>query len=220
MKFLKVDLHVHTRYSLDSDMPLEDVIRRCQELGIDGVAICDHGTIEGALEMQRMAPPFMIIIAEEVLTTRGEIMGLFLRETIPSGLSVAETVARIREQQGLILIPHPFDGLRSSAIEDKALYELVAQGEVDVLEVFNSKTPFHGSSLRARKYARDHNLLVSAGSDAHSVHAVGNAYVEMPPFTGRDDFLAALAQGKIVGRKTNYFTHVHSLWAKIKSTLR
>lgn len=204
---------------MDCGMSLDSIIERVREQGLDGVAIADHGTIEGALEMKRRAP-FMVIVAEEILTDRGEIMGLFLEKGIPSGLSVPETVARIREQQALVLVPHPFDHFRSSDLDDKALYDLVAQGEVDVLEVYNSKTPFHGTSLRAKKYARDHNLIVSAGSDAHSVHGVGNAYVDMPAFTGRDDFLAALAQGKIVGRKTNYFTLVFSLWARVKSALR
>ena len=110
---LKADLHIHTKYSMDCDMPLEKIINRCLETGINCITIADHGTIEGALEMQRLAP-FTIIIAEEVLTHHGEIMGMFLKEPIPSGQSVEETISQIRAQGGLVCIPHAFDLFRPS----------------------------------------------------------------------------------------------------------
>ena len=94
-KLLKADLHIHTQYSMDCSMSLKKIIDRCLEIGIDCIAVADHGTIEGALEMQSIAP-FKVIVAEEILTHHGEIMGMFLREWIPSGLSVPETISRIK----------------------------------------------------------------------------------------------------------------------------
>ena len=96
---LKADLHIHTEYSMDCNTPLEKIIGRCQELGINCIVITDHGTAEGALKMQKIAP-FTVIVAEEIMTTQGEIMGMFLKETIPSGLTPGETINRIRAQGG------------------------------------------------------------------------------------------------------------------------
>jgi predicted metal-dependent phosphoesterase TrpH len=166
-----------------------------------------------------MAPPFRLIVAEEILTRRGEIMGVFLKEGIPSGLSVSETVARIRAQNALILIPHPFDPFRPSALETEALEELQAQGEIDAIEVFNARTLLYRTSAKAKAFARKHGLPGSAGSDAHTPYEIGNAYVEMPEFSGRDDFLAALAQGKIFGHRTNPLTHFNSILARLKNSL-
>jgi predicted metal-dependent phosphoesterase TrpH len=216
---LKADLHVHTEYSLDCNTPLPEIITRCQERGINCLAISDHGTIEGALEMLKIAP-FKVIVAEEILTPRGEIMGVFLKEGIPSGLSVNETVARIRAQNALVLIPHPFDRFRPSALDNESLEELQAQGEIDAIEVFNSRTPLYRSSTKAEAFARKHGLPGSAGSDAHTPYEIGNAYVEMPEFSGRDDFLEALAQGEIFGHRTNPLTHFNSIWARLKNSLR
>ena len=125
---LKADLHVHTEYSMDCSTPLTTIIERCQELGINCLAIADHGTVEGALEMQRIAP-FMVIVAEEILTPHGEIMGMFLKETIPGGLSVEQTIARIRAQGGIVCVPHAFDLLRPSALGEKIVEEIAEEIE-------------------------------------------------------------------------------------------
>ena len=117
---LKADFHIHTRYSMDCNTPLDKLIERCIERGVNCVAIADHGTAEGALKLKEMAP-FKIIIAEEILTPEGEIMGMFLQETIASGLSVEETLSRIKAQDGLVCIPHPFDRFRPSAMRLETL---------------------------------------------------------------------------------------------------
>jgi predicted metal-dependent phosphoesterase TrpH len=213
---LKADLHIHTAYSMDCNVPLEQVIERCLELGINCVAIADHGTAEGALKMQEMAP-FKVIVAEEVLTPFGEIMGLFLKETIPSGLSVEETVSRIKAQGGLVNIPHPYDTFRQSALKNSVLESLV--GEIDVVEVFNARSVVRRDTTRARNFARKYGIAQSAGSDAHTPAEIGNAYVEMPDFNGRDDFIEALTAGKIFGRRTNPLVHFGSVWARIKKRL-
>ncbi len=211
---LKADLHVHTEYSMDCSMPLKAIIERCQQLGISCIAIADHGTVEGALEMQRVAP-FTIIVAEEILTPYGEIMGMFLKETVPNGLSVEQTIAQIRAQGGIVCIPHAFDVSRPSALRDKIVEE-IAQ-EIDVIEVFNARSLLHRSSEKALAFAVKYGIVQSAGSDAHTPGEIGNAYVEMPEFEGRDDFLQALAKGKIIGHRTNPLTHFASAWNKLKN---
>lgn len=210
---LKADLHVHTEYSLDCTTPLDKIIARCLELGINCLAVCDHGSAEGALKLQDMAP-FTVIVAEEILTPKGEIMGMFIKETIPSGLSVEDTISSIRAQQGLVCIPHPFDRFRPSALGRNALEQIVDQ--VDVIETFNARVlPIQGQG-GAESFAREYGLRQSAGSDAHTLSEIGHAYVEMPEFDGRDGFLEALEQGKIYGQRTNPLTHFVSLGSRIR----
>ena len=214
---LKVDLHIHTKYSIDSYNSLDGVINRCLELGINCIAVCDHGTAEGAIKLKAIAP-FTVIIAEEILTPDGEIMGMFLKETIPSGISVAETISQIRAQGGLVCIPHPFDRFRPTAIKNDVLLEIADQ--IDIIEVFNARTiPFQNMN-HSRDFAREHNLLQGAGSDAHTLSEIGNAYVEIPEFNGRDDFIKSLAQGRICGKRTNPLFHFISLGNRIKKKLR
>ena len=213
---LKADFHIHSEYSMDCNTPLEKIVSRCQELGINCVAICDHGTAEGALRMREIAP-FKVIVAEEILTPHGEIMGMFLEETIPSGLSVPETLSRIKAQGGLVCIPHPFDIFRQSALRSHILEEIADQ--IDIIEVFNSRAILTRSSAKALAFATKHGIAQSAGSDAHTPHEIGNAYIEMPEFNGREDFLKALAEGKISGRKTTPFIHFAGAWARLKKKL-
>ena len=214
---LKADLHIHTKYSADCNTSLEQIISRCQKTGINCIAVTDHGTIEGALKMQSIAP-FVIIVAEEILTPRGEIMGMFLKEGIPSGLSVEETISRIKAQDALVSIPHPFDIFRCSALDGKIIEELAEQ--IDVIEVFNSRNLLYRSSAKAQIFAQKYSIPGSAGSDAHTHYEIGNAYVEMPEFNGKDDFLNALAKGRIFGRRTNPLVHLNSAWLRLKSNLR
>jgi len=216
---LKADLHIHTEYSADCSTPLEQIINRCQETGINCIAIADHHTAEGALKMQGIAP-FPVIVAEEILTPHGEIMGMFLKESIPSGLSVEETIARIRAQDGLVCIPHPFDILRPTALDSEIIEELAAQGQIDIIEVFNSRTIFRRYSAKAKTFAQKYGIPGSAGSDAHTPQAIGNAYVVMPEFNGRDDFLQALAKGRIIGHRTSPLVHINSALARLRSNLK
>jgi predicted metal-dependent phosphoesterase TrpH len=199
---------------MDCSTPLEKIIQRCQELGINCIAIADHGTAEGALKMQAMAP-FTVIVAEEILTPHGEIMGMFLKETIPSGLSVEETISRIKAQGGLVNIPHPFETIRGSALNSRIIEEIADQ--IDLVEVFNARSPFAANSAKALAFAQKHGLAHGAGSDAHTIHEIGRAYVEMPEFYGRDEFLKALAQGRIYGRRSSPAMRLFSTWVKIKT---
>jgi len=216
-KLLKADLHIHTEYSPDCNTPLEQIIKRCLEIGINCIAVSDHGTTEGALKMQPIAP-FPVIVAEEILTPQGEIMGMFLKETIPSRLSVEQTILRIKAQGGLVCIPHPFDALRRSALDPKTIEKIVEQ--IDIIEVFNARAFFLRGSTRAQIFAQKYGIPGSAGSDAHTPGEIGSAYLEMPEFNGRDDFLQALAKGKVFGHRTSPLVHFYSTTQRLKSRFK
>ncbi len=202
---------------MDCSMPLEKIINRCLEIGINCIAIADHGTVEGALKMQSLAP-FKVIVAEEILTPHGEIMGMFLKETIPSGLSIEQTISQIRAQDGLVSIPHPFDMFRGFGLDSRELKALIDQ--IDAIEVFNAREPFHKPSKKAQAFAQKYDVPGTAGSDAHTAGEIGNAYVEMPEFNGRGDFLQTLRAGRVIGHRTNPLIHFVTSWEKLKSSLK
>jgi len=210
---IKADLHIHTCYSIDCLTPLEKIVERCLKLGINCIAVADHNTIAGALKLREIAP-FKVIVAEEILTPVGEIMGLFLSEKVAQGLSPQETISRIRSQGGLVAIPHPFG--RSLPWSANILTSTEVLSQVDIIETFNSRTPFSSSIAKARKLAEEQGKAASAGSDAHTLGEIGQAYVEMPEFDGPHDFLNSLAQGKIFGQKSSYLAHFASTWARIR----
>lgn len=197
-------------------MSLERIIIRCLDVGIDCLAVADHGTTAGALKLKEMAP-FMVIVAEEILTPFGEIMGLFLNKDIPSGLSIEETIDQIKAQDGLVCIPHPYDILRPSALKGQTVENIMPQ--VDIIEVFNSRTLLPAVSEKARQLAKKYNKFSSAGSDAHTPSEIGNAFIEMPEFDSKDSFLKSLAQGTISGRRSSPLVHMSSTWGKLKKHL-
>ena len=209
---LKADLHIHTCYSVDCGMPPDKIVARCLQLGINCVAIADHHSIAGALKMQEIAP-FRVIVGEEIRTPFGELMGLFLTEEIPGGLSAQETISRIKSQGGLVNIPHPFGHLPRG--NNKLLTEEILS-QADLIEVFNSRVPFPNSAARASKLASKYHLPASAGSDAHTIPEIGRAYVEMPEFKGTEDFLHCLNEGKISGRRSSPLVHFSSMRWRIK----
>jgi predicted metal-dependent phosphoesterase TrpH len=167
--------------------------------------------------MQKLAP-FTVIVAEEILTTQGEIMGMFLKETVSSGLTPQESIKRIRAQDGLVNIPHPFEKIRGSALKDWVIEEIV--DEIDLMEVLNSRTPFQSNTEKARDFAEKHHIIKGAGSDAHTVSEIGNAYLEMPEFNGKDEFLKSLAQASIYGHRSSPLAHIFSTWARIKTKIK
>lgn len=215
-KLLKADLHIHTTYSMDCKTSLEDIINQCLKIGINCIAVADHGTAEGASKMQEMAP-FTVIVAEEILTPYGEIIGMFLKETIPSGISAEQAVSRIRAQGALVGVPHPFDIFRGIGLGNKIVTEIAE--ELDFVEVFNARSLLTRYSTKARIFAQKHGIPGSAGSDAHTVGEIGNAYVEMPEFNGKEEFLQSLAKGKIFGRRANPFVHFDSIRARLRRQL-
>ena len=132
-----------------------------------------------------------------------------------SGLSVEQTISQIRAQGGLVNIPHPFDMFRGFGVDGRELETLI--GQIDTIEVFNAREPFHGPSVKAQAFAQKYDIPGTAGSDAHTVGEIGHAYVEMPEFDGKDDFLQALAKGMIHGHRTSLVMKLFSGWAKVKT---
>ena len=165
----------------------------------------------------REIAPFKVIIAEEILTPMGEIMGLFLSHQVPSGLSIQEAIAQIKAQGGLVCLPHPFG--HPYGVGGKQSLETLLP-EVDIIEVFNSRAvPLNNSNKKARLLAQRYGLLCSAGSDAHTLREIGHAYVEMPEFNGKEEFRLALAQGKIFGRMSCPLVHIPSTLTRFRKNL-
>jgi len=215
---LKADLHVHTCYSKDSTSPLEKIVQHCLDNSINCLAITDHDTISGALEIKRIAP-FTVIVGEEVLTACGEVIGLFLTEEIPPRLSPEETVARIKEQGGLVCIPHPFDRFRPhSRLRRDALERI--KHDVDLIEVFNSRTYLLRDSARALQFAQSHGLPGTVGSDAHIIREIGRSFIELPEFNDAEQFRQALGQGKIFTSKTSTLTNFYNVRNRLIKRLK
>ena len=209
---INADLHIHSRFSGDSDNRPEDIVKMCLKKNLKCVAICDHGTIDGSLAVLELAP-FKVIVSEEILTPSGEIIGMFLNSTIPSGLTVEETILRIREQNGVVCIPHPFDVYRSSAIQFPMLEKIASQ--IDIIEVFNARTIPFQNTRKSHQFALEHHLPMGAGSDAHTIEEIGRAFVSIPDFEGRDAFLAAMGQSRIHGTSANPLLVVKDLPARL-----
>jgi predicted metal-dependent phosphoesterase TrpH len=210
----KADFHIHSEYSMDCSTKLDQIIRACEKKKINCIALTDHGSVEGALKLQKIAP-FKVVIGEEILTPKGEIMGLFLSETIPSGLSIEESIRRIKDQGGLLCAQHPFDKIRPDALKSEVMDEIA--GFIDVVEIFNSRNPLKRSSEMALEFALAHNLPGTAGSDAHADFEIGNAFIEMPEFKDKNEFLKALRQGKVTGKRASARGRINSIWAKISN---
>ncbi len=213
---LKADFHIHTSSSMDCNTPPENVVTRCLETGINCIAVSDHDAVEGALKVQALAP-FTVIVAEEVLTPFGEIMGMFLKERVPSGISIEEAISRIKAQGGLVSIPHPFDTMRGLKVDMKKMEELARQ--IDIMEIFNARSLLMPDSNKARDFAHKFSIPGTAGSDAHMASEIGSTFVEMPEFTGRDDFLQSLRQGNIHRHSSGILVHFGSTWTRLKRSL-
>ena len=214
---LRADFHIHTCFSPDSELSPERLVAKCVDMGLDCIAVTDHNTIDGALAVRELAP-FTVIVGEEVRSAQGEITGLFLKETVPSDLPPVETARRIKEQGGLVSLPHPFDRFRSHVIAAEALDDLVPY--VDIVEAFNARNNLAADDRKAEELARRHGLLTSAVSDAHTAFELGRTYNEIPEFDGTgEDFKRALAQGRKVTRRTTPFIHVATSLTKVKKRL-
>lgn len=204
---MKIDLHTHTLCSKDCRSDYDRIIESVLTSGLDGIAVTDHNEFDGALELTKRAP-FIVVPGEEIKTSAGEVIGLFLQEKIPAKLDPLETVKRIREQGGLVYVPHPFDELRGSRIERWAL-DLI-RPHIDLLEVFNARNALGRYNRRAIAYAREYDLRAGAGSDAHTYAEYGHAYVDLPPFQDAEGFRKALTSGTWYGRLSSPFVHLRT----------
>jgi predicted metal-dependent phosphoesterase TrpH len=198
---------------MDCNMSLEKIIERCLETGINCIAIADHDSVEGALKMQSLAP-FPVIVAGEIVTNQGEIMGMFLKEGVPMDLPIEQAISRIKAQGALVCLPHPFDALRGLRLDGKRLEELVEQ--IDTIELFNARSLRLRDSTKARVFADKYGIPGTAGSDAHTPSEIGSTYVEIPEFNGKDDFLQALRKGRICSQRSSPLVHLGSTWARLR----
>jgi glycosyltransferase involved in cell wall biosynthesis len=200
---LFADFHVHSHHSKDCVSPVADILERARDVGLDVVAITDHDSVAGGLEARELAGRFgvRVIVGEECKTAEGEVVGLFLEETVPPGMSFAETVAAIRGQGGIVYVPHPFDRLHT--VPSAAVLRANVT-DIDVLEVFNSRLAFPGFNEQAERFARRYRIPAAAGSDAHVLASLGTALTGMDDFAGPGDFVAALTESRIVRRPKSY----------------
>ncbi len=210
---LTADFHIHTRFSMDCENDPTEIITRCQELGIDCIAVADHDAVDGALAIQRTAP-FKVIVAEEILTHAGEVMAMFISERIPSGIPLETAIDTVHEMGGLVAIPHPFDPLRGLRI-NKMEFDRLAP-KIDVIEVFNARCRFSGAAVKAREFAAEHRIPCSGGSDAHTIREIGNVMVTLADFNDPREFLLSLHQAVIEGKRASPFVHLDSTINKIK----
>jgi predicted metal-dependent phosphoesterase TrpH len=195
--WVRVDCHSHTMWSGDCTTTPDELAEAVAETGIDVLCITDHNAIAGAVELADRLP-CRVVVGEELRVGSGEIIGLFLDERLPQGIPVLEAAQRIRDQGGVVYIPHPFDPMRN-CLRPEEIDLLVAEGLVDGIEGWNGKTSLGSLNAKGEAYGRANGLFVGAGSDAHVPDAVGAAYVEMPDFDDPADFLVKVAEGRIVG---------------------
>jgi hypothetical protein len=208
----KADLHSHTIYSKDCLTRTTDYIGRARAVGLHKIAVTEHNRLDGALAAKRLAPD-LVIVGEEIMTTHGEIIGYYLTEEVPRGLSPQETIHRLRDQGAVITIPHPLDSLRRSAMRLENVLAVIEA--VDALEVRNARCVRDQDNVAAAQLAAQQHKLVTAGSDAHTLAEIGRCYVELPPFEDNAvSFLAALRQATPCGEVSPFWPHVASSYAR------
>jgi hypothetical protein len=212
---LRIDLHTHTHYSPDGITSPQRFVTACRRKGITCVAVTDHNTIRGALAVKEIAP-FRVIVGAEIRSREGEIIGLFLSEEVPPGLSAQETIERIRAQGGAVSLPHPLDRFRGG-VGAEGLARLAPL--VDIVEVMNARTTMGRDNEEAARLAEKHGLVGVAVSDAHSPWEIGRAYVEAASFERPQELLEALRRGTLVGRPSTKLVHLISRYAVLRRKL-
>ena len=190
---VKVDLHLHSRWSHDSSTSLDELVDRCREAGLDHIALTDHNTAEGALELHRRHPD-LAIVGEEVRTTEGEVVALFIERSIARGLRPERALDEIHEQGGLTYLAHPFDRYRASWAPHRVV-ELAAR--IDIIEVYNAWSSARDNEA-ARRMCTELDKVAASGSDAHHPRELGLSWMEMEEFEGPADFLRKLGQARHV----------------------
>jgi predicted metal-dependent phosphoesterase TrpH len=215
------DLHMHTSWSHDCSIDAAELVDHAEAEGLGAIAVTDHNVFGGALEAADYARDrdLIVIPGEEVKTDgQGEVIGLFLEREIPRGMGWEETVAAIREQGGLVYVPHPFD--RMHAIPDsRTLHRHLT--DIDVLEVYNARLLFEGFNDEALRFARKYNLTMGAGSDAHVLQGVGTGALRMRAFRDPEEFMISLRTAQVL-RRPKSLAYLQSLkWvAQVKEKVR
>jgi len=202
---IDVDLHMHTDHSYDCATPVEVLLASARERGLGAIAVTDHNEISGAIAARKHALQagidVRVIIGEEVKTAdQGEVIGLFIEELIPRGMTLQETVAEIRRQGGVVYVPHPFDRLHSVP-DYEHLLKIVA--DVDAIEVFNPRVAIGAFNDEAARFAAKYRIVAAAGSDSHVAQGLGSVRNRMRDFDGPAEFLQSLRDAEIHTRPTS-----------------
>jgi predicted metal-dependent phosphoesterase TrpH/glycosyltransferase involved in cell wall biosynthesis len=193
---IDVDLHMHTDHSHDCATPVEVLLAEARARGLGAIAITDHNEISGALEARSKANGVKVIVGEEVKTAeQGEVIGLFIEEKIPRGMTLEETIAAIKRQDGLVYVPHPFDRMHSVPDYEHLLGVI---DDVDAIEVFNPRIAITEFNDEAVRFAAKYRIPAGAGSDAHVPQGLGSVRIRMRDFDGSDEFLESLRDADIV----------------------
>jgi len=209
-KQIGIDLHMHTDHSPDCATPVRTLLETAKEQGLGAIAITDHNVVSGALEAREIADEvgIKVIVSEEVKTAeQGEVIGLFLEEKIERGMTMAETIAEIRRQGGLVYVPHPFDRLHSVP-DYEHLLDMV--DEIDILEVFNPRVTLTAFNEEAERFATKYRIVPGAGSDSHVAQGLGSVMIRVHDFDGPAEFLEAMRDADIV-RKHKNLVYVQAL---------
>jgi predicted metal-dependent phosphoesterase TrpH len=219
--WILADLHLHTSWSADCSVEVEDVLQYAEHAGLGAIAVTDHNVFGGALEAVELARgrDLIVIPGEEIKTdNQGEVIGLFLKEEIPRGMSFADTIAAIKAQGGLVYLPHPFDRMHS--IPNPATLHRHL-GDIDVFEVYNARLLFEAYNDEALRFAHKYNLTMGAGSDAHVLQGLATGGLRMRAFDGPEEFLLSLRTAEIM-RRPKSLAYLQSLkWvAQVKERVR
>jgi predicted metal-dependent phosphoesterase TrpH len=217
MDTLSVEFHCHTIFSKDSLTKPEQLVDAARKKGLGRVIVTDHNSIDGALRARQIAPE-LIIVGEEIKTTRGEILASFMTEEIPAGLTPQETIRRLREQGAFISVSHPFDVMRSGHWDLPDLLEILPL--VDAIETFNSRCTNPEFNVRAQEFAREYGIPGTVGSDAHTAMELGRSTLTVEKFTGAEGLRRVIGQAQAQTRLSSPLIHITSRYAVIVKKLR
>lgn len=200
-KQIKTEMHCHTHFSGDGFITPLQLERRCRKRNIDCICLTDHNTMQGVWEFSDKVN-IRIIAGQEISTGQGDLTGLFLKDEVESGLGLQRTIEAIRTQKGVVYLPHPFDKFRKSSVKS-ADAERISEN-IDVIEIFNSRTFDAECNTMALEFARANDIVIAVGSDAHHQFEIGNAYMLMDDFDGPESFLASVKKATYVTRKCSF----------------
>jgi predicted metal-dependent phosphoesterase TrpH len=212
-KILTLEFHCHTNASKDSLTTPADLVRAARGRGLDRVVVTDHNSLAGALAAQKLDPG-LVIVGEEIMTTKGEILAAFVTEEIPAGLTPLETIRRLKEQGAFISVSHPFDEWRKGGWKEADLLEIIPF--VDAIEVFNSRCMDPRFNHRAQAFAEEHSIAGTVGSDAHGAFEVGRSVMTLDPFQGPDEMRKVIRRAKVKTKLSPWWVHLVSRYASIK----
>jgi len=212
-----VEFHCHTHASKDSLTKPIDLVSAARRKGLNKLIVTDHNSIAGALEAKAIDPE-MVIIGEEIMTTKGEILAAYVQELIPAGLTPKKTISLLKEQGSFISVSHPFDTMRSGGWQENDLLDIIPL--VDAIEIYNSRCMRPRFNRQAQDFATKHDLAGTVGSDAHAAFEVGRSVLLLDQFDGPDELRRVIRQAEYRVKWSPWWFHLTSRFASIKKKLK